>query len=135
MSSGWEIASDICGGVSAVLLLIPAFGSNAISKRITKVREGLQKHRVQRGDHAGAGTPVPITGKPFTDDQERIEQAVALAEQLKQRWTPNDERYLRIAAILLVASFALKGIHHIPAAECPANADCEQRTKPVDGQR
>jgi hypothetical protein len=70
-----------------------------------------------------------MPAQPSTPDKNRIEEAIALAEELKQRWTPRDERLLRIAAVLLFASFVLKGIHHASPSGCPLKTNCEQSTK------
>lgn len=99
MTSGWEIASDILGAVSAGLLLIPAFGANKIARLLARTKVSIRKLR--------------RSARPMSkEDVKRAEQTYRAAMAGGPRWSTWDEIILKLAAICLFLSFLAKGMHH-----------------------
>lgn len=90
--SALAFASDLIGLGSAAVLLVPVFGHNDVAKAIARLRQ-----IAARADGAGGSSIRDAAGQ--------------LAESMRLRkdpWSAADETWLRLGAVALATSFALK---------------------------
>ena len=99
MSSSWEIAADVLGAASAGLLLIPAFGENALRRLVGKAKVAVKKWQKS-------------VKRISEEDLERAEAALQRIEQSGKRWSTWDELILRVAAGLFLLSYVAKFVHY-----------------------
>lgn len=93
-----EVASDLCGGISGVCLVIPVY-------RLVKLRAALRKVRQQ------------LLAAGVTEDNLAIQLEKRIRQALGDS-NPWDDRLLHVGTWLLLAAFVLKICLHINLKGC-----------------